>query len=39
MAKNIAKDNGLKLAQFIFDFKNKCKDADIRLIAHSLGEL
>ena len=37
MAKNIAKDNGLKLAQFIFDFKNKCKDADIRLIAHSLG--
>ena len=26
-----------KLAQFIIDFKNKCKDADIRLIAHSLG--
>jgi Alpha/beta hydrolase of unknown function (DUF900) len=37
IAKNIAKDNGLKLAQFIFDFKNKCKDTDIRLIAHSLG--
>jgi hypothetical protein len=37
IAKNIAKDNGLKLAQFIFDLKNKCKDTDIRLIAHSLG--
>ena len=37
ITKNIAKDNGLKLAQFIFDFKNKCKDTDIRLIAHSLG--
>jgi hypothetical protein len=37
IAKNIAKDNGLKLAQFIFDFKNKCRDTDIRLIAHSLG--
>jgi hypothetical protein len=37
IAKNIARDNGPKLAQFIFDFKNKCKDTDIRLIAHSLG--
>jgi Alpha/beta hydrolase of unknown function (DUF900) len=37
IAKNIATDNGLKLAQFIFDLKNKCKDTDIRLIAHSLG--
>src|SRR5919112_4795138 len=37
VAKNIAKDNGQKLAQFIFDFKNKCRDTDPRLIAHSLG--
>jgi hypothetical protein len=37
VAKNIAKDNGQKLAQFIFDFKNKCRDTDTRLIAHSLG--
>jgi Alpha/beta hydrolase of unknown function (DUF900) len=37
IAKNIAADNGLKLAQFIFDLKNKCKDTDLRLIAHSLG--
>ena len=37
IARNIAKDNGLKLAQFIFNFKNKCKDIDVRLIAHSLG--
>ena len=37
IAKNIATDNGLKLAQFIFDLKNKCKDTDLRLIAHSLG--
>jgi hypothetical protein len=37
IAKNIAKDNGLKLTQFIFDLKNKCKDTNIRLIAHSLG--
>lgn len=37
IAKSIAEKNGLKLAQFISDFKNKCKNADIRLIAHSLG--
>jgi Alpha/beta hydrolase of unknown function (DUF900) len=37
IAKNIAADNGLKLAQFIFDLKNKCKDTNLRLIAHSLG--
>jgi pimeloyl-ACP methyl ester carboxylesterase len=37
IAKDIAKKNGLKLAQFILDFKNKCLDTDIRLIAHSLG--
>ena len=36
-AKDIAEKNGPKLAQFILDFKNECKDADIRLIAHSLG--
>ena len=35
VVKNIAKDNGQKLAQFIFDFKNKCRDTDTRLIAHS----
>ena len=26
-----------KLAQFIIDFNNKCKDTEIRLIAHSLA--
>ncbi|MGH9953539.1 MAG: DUF726 domain-containing protein, partial [Nitrososphaeraceae archaeon] len=36
-AKDIAEKNGPKLAQFVLDFKNKCKDTDIRLIAHSLG--
>jgi len=36
-AKNIAEKNGPKLAQFVLDFKNKCKDTDIRFIAHSLG--
>ncbi|MGH9963332.1 MAG: DUF726 domain-containing protein, partial [Nitrososphaeraceae archaeon] len=36
-AKNIAEMNGPKLAQFVIDFKNKCKNTDIRLIAHSLG--
>ena len=36
-AKNIAEMNGPKLAQFVVDFKNKCKDTDIRFIAHSLG--
>ena len=36
-AKTIAASNGPKLAQFILDFKNKCEDSDIRLIAHSLG--
>jgi alpha/beta hydrolase family protein DUF900 len=37
IAKNIATNNGQKLAQFISDYKNKCKDVDIRLIAHSLA--
>lgn len=36
-ARNIAEKNGPKLAQFVLDFKNKCKDTDIKLIAHSLG--
>ena len=36
-AKDIAEKNGPKLAQFVLDFKNKCKDTDIRIIAHSLG--
>jgi Alpha/beta hydrolase of unknown function (DUF900) len=36
-AKAIAVSNGPKLAQFILDFKNKCKESNIRLIAHSLG--
>ena len=37
IVKKIATDNGQKLAQFISDFKNKCKDVDKRLIAHSLA--
>jgi hypothetical protein len=37
IAKNVAKSNGLKLAQFILDFKKICPETDIRLIAHSLG--
>jgi hypothetical protein len=37
IAKKIATNNGQKLAQFISDSKNKCKDVDIRLIAHSLA--
>ena len=37
IAKDIAEKNGPKLAQFVLDFKNKCKDTDIRFIAHSLG--
>jgi hypothetical protein len=36
-AEIIAEKNGPKLAQFILNFKNKCSDTDIRLIAHSLG--
>jgi len=37
IAKDVAKNNGIKLAQFILDFKNKCPNSDIQLIAHSLG--
>lgn len=36
-AKIAAEKNGLKLAQIIVDFKTRCKDINIRLIAHSLG--
>jgi Alpha/beta hydrolase of unknown function (DUF900) len=36
-AKDIAEKNGPKLAQFVLDFKNKCNDTNIRIIAHSLG--
>jgi hypothetical protein len=42
IAKSIAKDNGPKLAQFILNYADACKnlhgqDTKIRLIAHSLG--
>ena len=37
VAKDVAKSNGLKLAQFILDFKKDCPQTDVRLIAHSLG--
>ena len=37
LAQNNAKVNGPELANFISNFKNKCKDTDIRLVAHSLG--
>jgi esterase/lipase superfamily enzyme len=36
-AKIIAKENGPKLAQFIYDLENKCPQTDVRLIAHSMG--
>jgi len=37
VAKNEAKDNGPKLAEFIVGLKGACKNTDIRLLAHSLG--
>jgi pimeloyl-ACP methyl ester carboxylesterase len=41
IGKLIAKDNGPKLAQFIFDYMNTCnqhnQDTKIRLIGHSVG--
>jgi esterase/lipase superfamily enzyme len=37
VTKDVAKSNGLKLAQFILDFKKECPQTDVRLIAHSLG--
>jgi hypothetical protein len=40
-AKSISKDNGPKLAQFILDYMDNCKNEDkeskVRLISHSLG--
>jgi hypothetical protein len=36
-AKIIAKENGPKLAQFIYDLENKCPQTDVRLITHSMG--
>lgn len=36
-AKTTAENNGLDLAQFILDYKTRCKDINVRLIAHSLG--
>ena len=37
IAKSIANKNGPKIAKFISDFKNKCPNITIRIIAHSLG--
>lgn len=36
-AETIADQNGMKLAQFIFDYGNACPQMKIRVIAHSLG--
>ena len=36
ISKSIAKDNGPKLAKFILDFKIKCPNTEVRLVAHSL---
>jgi hypothetical protein len=36
-AKSIAKANGPKLANLIFELKSSCPKGDIRIIAHSLG--
>jgi hypothetical protein len=36
-AKIIAKKNGPKLAEFIYDLKEKCPNTAIQLIAHSMG--
>jgi pimeloyl-ACP methyl ester carboxylesterase len=37
VAKDIAQQNGLKLAKFILDYKAGCENAEIRLVGHSLG--
>ena len=37
IAKFIANQNGPKLAKFIVDFKDKCSNDDLRIIAHSMG--
>ncbi len=39
IAKKIAQDNGPKLAHFLVDYKSKCPDTQIRIIAHSLGAM
>jgi pimeloyl-ACP methyl ester carboxylesterase len=36
-AKALTKENGPMLAQFLLNFKEKCTNSQIRLIAHSLG--
>lgn len=36
-AETIADQNGMKLAQFIFDYGTACSQMKIRLIAHSMG--
>lgn len=36
-AKDIAQQNGRKLAQFAIDFKTACPDATLRIQCHSLG--
>lgn len=33
----IAEANGLKLAQFVFDYRNENPDTTVRLVCHSLG--
>jgi pimeloyl-ACP methyl ester carboxylesterase len=35
--KEIAQQNGLKLAKFVLDLKNSCANAKIHLVGHSLG--
>ncbi|WP_132057481.1 alpha/beta hydrolase [Halorussus amylolyticus] len=36
-AKEIAQQNGAKLAQFAVDFKQQCPNAQLRFVCHSLG--
>ena len=37
IAKSIANQNGPNLAKFIVDFKDKCPNDELRIIAHSMG--
>lgn len=37
IAKIIANNNGPLLAKFVSDFKEKCPDSEVRIVAHSLG--
>ncbi|HYG00006.1 MAG TPA: alpha/beta hydrolase [Candidatus Saccharimonadales bacterium] len=37
IAKLIAKQNGKNLANFITNYKNDCPNAEVRILAHSLG--